>query len=122
MCSPFPVSKQNSDFENCHDTGISLNDTNFPARMSKYLCVVNDGIIKNLVNITGIAQKSPIFMADGYNLGNAVMSLGDIRFAITRISIDYNPHTSNRALCIEWSADGDSYKGYIDLDFNEYVS
>ena len=44
------------------------------------------------------------------------MSLGDIRFTITRISIDNNPETANRALCIEWRADGHEYKSYIDVN------
>lgn len=92
-----------------------------PSRISKYLCIVNDGIIANIVSITGFVKGSPIFMCDDYSFGNAVMSLGNAKFSITKISIDDNPHTSNRSLCIEWSADGIDYKSYIDVDFSDEI-
>ena len=96
-------------------------DNVFPSRMSKFLCVNNDGTIDHLVSIIGFVNYSPIFRYDRDEVGNAVMSLGNVRFSITRISMDVNPHTSNRALCIEWSADGKDYKSYIDTTNEDYA-
>ena len=101
---------------------MPFNGNVFPSRGSKFLCVVdNDGVMAHGVAIIGLVNYSPIFRCDNDDIGNAVMSLGDARFSITRISMDVNPHTSNRALCIEWSADAKDYKSYIDTTNEDYA-
>ena len=101
---------------------MSYNDNVFPSCWAKHLCVVNnDGVIDHSVAIIGLVNYSPIFRYDNDDIGNAVMSLGDVRFSITRISMGQNPHTSNRALCIEWSADGKDFKSYIDTTNEDYA-
>lgn len=114
------ISQLNTDIENSIDRNITYGDRH-PARLSKYLSVIKNGEVTNMVSIIDIIKKSLIFTADGTELGNTVMSLGDVRFAITRVSIDDNPSTSNRALCVEWSADGHDYKSYVDVNYSVEV-
>lgn len=89
--------------------------------MSKYLAIIKNNNLAGLISVIDTVGISPILKRDGTNIGNTVMSLGDIRFTITRIYIDDNPNTSKRALCIEWNADGIDYKSYIDVNFSMSV-
>lgn len=122
MYFPPSVSKLNSEFDNAIDRDVEYINGRLISRAAKNLCYIKDGKVYRSYSFRDIIKNaSPMLNIDGTNVGNVVLSLGDIRFAITRISIDDNPNTTNRSLCIEWSADGKDYKSYIDVDFSEEV-
>lgn len=110
----------NSDF----DKNIAVNtySTFNPARAANSLTIVKDGECQNLVTISKLLDdaSSPLLVVDRTEIGNIILSHGDIRFSITKIYIDDNPTTNNRALAIEWFADGREYISYIYTDSTIY--